>query len=87
MEYERFLREISFRDASPMKEKISVAFDIHSRETLRAAQKQLKAIDVHNAVLPEGHEDYEALLKPALKVPRMSTFASGARIRIHRQTV
>ena len=62
----------------PMTEHISVEFDVHSRETLRAAQKRFRAIDVHAADLPEDKEAYEAMLKPALKVPRMSTFANGA---------
>ena len=78
IEYERFLQEIRFRDFDPMTEKISVNFEIESRETMRAAQKRLKAIDVHAVELPQDREDYEALLKPALKVPRMSTLANGA---------
>ena len=78
MEYERFLQEIRFHDMEPMTEHIAVNYDVHSRETLRAAQKRFRAIDVHAADLPEDKEAFEAMLKPALKVPRMSTFANGA---------
>lgn len=78
MTYEDFIRGIGFRDIDPLAAELALTFKVKSKTELQRAQQAFSQLDVHIARLPELQKEYEALLKPLLGMPRLSTFANAA---------